>query len=100
MNIEVESCLLTVGIGSFVVYVDVLFELISHFPSSCISPLLPDVGQLLPGVLVWLGQNILQGGFKCQAFNVNITILAVRNGRFVNIQLLSTMYKRMECYYM
>jgi hypothetical protein len=43
---------ITVSIGSLIVDVDVVVELVPHFPSGRIPPLLPDVGELFPRVLV------------------------------------------------
>ena len=43
---------ITVSIGSLIVDVDVVVELVPRLPSGHIPPLLPDVGELIPRVLV------------------------------------------------
>jgi len=66
---------LTVSGGSLVVDVDVFAELVPHLPAGSVPPLLPDVLQLFPGVLVRLREDVLERRLQGQTLGFKIAVL-------------------------
>ena len=72
------SKILTVGSSSLVVDVDVLQEGDPHLPAGGVPPLLPDVRQLFPWVLVRGCQDVFNRGFEGHAFRFEVAVLVVK----------------------